>query len=392
MLFFLVGGSIRDKLLGKNITERDWIVIKSNFKFMFKLGFKLVGKDFPVFLHPITKEEYALARKEKKTGHGYHGFLCYFSKNINLKHDLFRRDLNINSLTLCNNGYLNESFLCFNYFKIKKISHISYAFSEDPLRILRLSRFFVKYYNHGFLISSFTYFLIKHIIKNKELNYLVFERILKEFYNSFKYNMFFNFFNFLFICNGLIFIFYDLNNIFIFSKNFFFNPYLNLWNKLCKISIIINNYSNNNFIKLFLLFYNFKNKLVYSYLIKKKYTSLPLCYYKTKFSISKKNFKFLKMLFVFKIFYYNFFKIKIKIIIFFLKKINIYKEKIKIINLILLNDINLKLNNEINFFYKKYIILHLFDYLNKNIHNKNKTKSMMYFFKKNKLFFYFKDI
>ena len=100
MKIFLVGGFIRDKLIGLNNFEKDWIITNSNFNFLIKKKFKLVGKDFPVFLHPVTKEEYALARQERKIKKGHNGFKCYFSKKITLKNDIYRRDININTMIM----------------------------------------------------------------------------------------------------------------------------------------------------------------------------------------------------------------------------------------------------------------------------------------------------
>jgi len=152
---FLVGGSVRDKILKLSFKEFDWVIINSDIINFLKMGFKRVGKDFPVFLHPFSKEEYTLARKEKKVGKGYYNFNCDFSFYVSLSEDLLRRDLTINTLVLNEFGLVLDLFNGKNDLKNKRILHVSFAFFDDSLRILRIFRFFIKYFNFNFLISIY---------------------------------------------------------------------------------------------------------------------------------------------------------------------------------------------------------------------------------------------
>lgn len=366
MIIFLVGGFLRDKLIGFENIEKDWIITKADFKIMINKRFKLVGKDFPVFLHPINKEEYALARKEKKIKVGYKGFKCYFSKKITLKHDIYRRDITINSIILNKNGYIKD-FLKSNIdIKNKTIKNISNAFSEDPLRIFRISRFFNKYYNNGFLISSYTNFLIKKIIKKKENKYLKNERILKELYTATKYKNLYTFFYNLYINNVLLTNLMYVNNLI--KKSKIKNIYKNIWIKTCNIYLYIHTLSNNNIIKFSIL-------LLQIILHKKNYIKNIINYYKNNFFLSKKFLKFINNIKDIKKIYKNIYKINSN----FLLKINLKKEKIKILNSILICFINNKLNNPITTFYNKYILLEILNYLIKinlknNLHLIDKKK------------------
>ena len=141
MKIYLVGGAVRDKLLGISVKDRDWVVIGATPEEMIKKGFKAVGDDFPVFLHPETKEEYALARTERKSGKGYKGFVFYSSPKITLEDDLKRRDLTINAIAEDDNGNLIDPYGGEADLKNGILRHVSPAFVEDPLRILRIARF-----------------------------------------------------------------------------------------------------------------------------------------------------------------------------------------------------------------------------------------------------------
>ena len=141
MKIYLVGGAVRDQLLGKEPKEKDWVVVGSSPDEMIAKGFKQVGKDFPVFIHPKSGEEYALARTERKSGHGYTGFNFDTNSNVSLEEDLERRDLTINAIAQDDSGNLIDPFGGQKDILEKKLRHVSDAFSEDPLRVLRIARF-----------------------------------------------------------------------------------------------------------------------------------------------------------------------------------------------------------------------------------------------------------
>ena len=182
MKIYLVGGAVRDKLLGIEPKERDWVVIGSSPDEMKSSGFKQVGKDFPVFLHPKTGEEYALARTERKSGHGYTGFEFNINSNVTLEQDLERRDLTINAIAEDEEGNLIDPFNGQKDIKNKKLRHISDSFSEDPLRVLRVLRF--KTNLPDFEIVPETKDKINEIISSGELEYLTGERIWLEMYKT----------------------------------------------------------------------------------------------------------------------------------------------------------------------------------------------------------------
>ena len=180
MKIYEVGGAVRDALLETKAKDRDWVVVGSSPEEMIKKGFKPVGKDFPVFLHPSTKEEYALARTERKTGHGYHGFNFYYGKEVTLEEDLSRRDFTINAIAKDDSGRLIDPFNGIADIKNKIFRHVSDAFSEDPLRAIRLARF--RTYDHlkDFVISKETKKLINTIIDLGEISTLSKNRIWAE--------------------------------------------------------------------------------------------------------------------------------------------------------------------------------------------------------------------
>ena len=145
MKIYLVGGAVRDKLLGREIKERDYVVVGATPKEMESLGYKAVGKEFPVFLHPDTQEEYALARTERKVGKGYKGFEFYADPSVTLEEDLQRRDLTINAIAEDNAGHIIDPFNGKKDLEAKIFKHVSPAFSEDPVRILRVARFAARF-------------------------------------------------------------------------------------------------------------------------------------------------------------------------------------------------------------------------------------------------------
>ena len=180
MQIFLVGGAVRDELLGLPVKERDWVVVGATPEQMRAQGFKQVGKDFPVFLHPETHEEYALARTERKTGPGYHGFEVYAAPEVSLKDDLRRRDLTINAMARDGGGRLIDPYDGAEDLKERLLRHVSPAFAEDPVRILRVARFKARYARLGFRVAKETRELMQRMVENGEIDALVPERVWAE--------------------------------------------------------------------------------------------------------------------------------------------------------------------------------------------------------------------
>lgn len=177
---FLVGGAVRDQLLGYPYHEHDWVVVGSTPEEMLSRGFKSVGKDFPVFLHPQTHEEYALARTERKSGHGYTGFTVYAASDVTLEDDLVRRDLTINAIAQSPDGTLVDPYHGAGDIKQRLLRHVSPAFQEDPLRVLRVARFLARYTALDFSVAPETMALMQQMVASGELDHLVAERVWKE--------------------------------------------------------------------------------------------------------------------------------------------------------------------------------------------------------------------
>lgn len=180
MKIYLVGGYVRDQLLGLETRDRDWVVVGSTPEDMLKQGYRQVGKDFPVFLHPETNEEYALARTERKTSPGYSGFSFHTAVDVTLKEDLLRRDLTINAIALSDDGKLIDPFHGQADIKAKILRHVSPAFIEDPVRILRVARFAARFAGLGFSIAGETQKLMAEMVNNGEVDSLVPERVWQE--------------------------------------------------------------------------------------------------------------------------------------------------------------------------------------------------------------------
>lgn len=180
MKTYLVGGAVRDRLLGRTVTENDWVVVGSSPAQMIASGFTPVGQDFPVFLHPQTKEEYALARTERKTGKGYGGFSFYCGDEVTLEDDLIRRDLTINAMAEDDNGKIIDPYNGQRDLADKLLRHVSPAFAEDPVRILRIARFAARYHALGFRVADETIALMQTMVANGEVDHLVAERVWKE--------------------------------------------------------------------------------------------------------------------------------------------------------------------------------------------------------------------
>lgn len=180
MKIYLVGGAVRDQLLGLPIKERDWVVVGASVDDMLALGYKQVGKEFPVFLHPKTGEEYALARMERKTKPGYKGFVFDASPEVTLSDDLSRRDLTINAMAQSVDGQLVDPYHGQKDLENKILRHVSPAFIEDPVRILRVGRFLARYAHQGFHVAPETIKLMRDMVQAGEVNALVAERVWKE--------------------------------------------------------------------------------------------------------------------------------------------------------------------------------------------------------------------
>lgn len=180
MNIFLVGGAVRDALLGRVVTERDWVVVGAAPAALTALGYRQVGKDFPVFLHPETQEEYALARTERKVAAGYHGFTTHHAPDVTLEEDLLRRDLTINAMAQAADGTLVDPYGGQADLAAKWLRHVSPAFSEDPLRILRVARFAARYAPLGFRVAPETLQLMRDMVQSGEVASLVPERVWQE--------------------------------------------------------------------------------------------------------------------------------------------------------------------------------------------------------------------
>jgi tRNA nucleotidyltransferase (CCA-adding enzyme) len=183
----LVGGGVRDKLLGIKATDLDWLIVGGTPEYYIKNGYEQVGQDFPVFLHPKTKDEYALARMERKVGAGYTGFEFVYDTTVTAEEDLFRRDLTINAMAEKENGDLVDPFNGMQDIKDKKLRHVSKHFKEDPVRVLRVARFMARYGELGFTVAPETMEYMKEMVKNGEVSNLTSERVFKELEKTFKF-------------------------------------------------------------------------------------------------------------------------------------------------------------------------------------------------------------
>jgi tRNA nucleotidyltransferase (CCA-adding enzyme) len=180
MQIYLVGGAVRDELLGYPVLDHDWVVVGARPQEMLDQGYQQVGKDFPVFLHPKSKEEYALARVERKQGHGYTGFAVDCGPAVTLEEDLLRRDLTMNAIARAEDGTLIDPYGGQADIDAKLLRHVSSAFIEDPLRVLRTARFAARYAHLGFTIAPETLVLMGELVSSGELAHLSVERIWVE--------------------------------------------------------------------------------------------------------------------------------------------------------------------------------------------------------------------
>jgi len=184
MKVYLVGGAVRDQLLGEPFHEHDWVVVGGTPGELLKQGYQQVGRDFPVFLHPKTKEEYALARTERKAGAGYYGFECDFNPSVTLEEDLSRRDLTINAMAMDDKHHVIDPYNGQADLKAKQLKHVSPAFVEDPVRVLRVARFAARYHRLGFVVADETRVLMQKMVQQGELAHLVPERVWQEWQKS----------------------------------------------------------------------------------------------------------------------------------------------------------------------------------------------------------------
>ena len=180
MEVYLVGGAVRDRLLGLAVRERDWVVVGAEPEALQRAGYRPVGREFPVFLHPETHEEYALARLERKVGPGYRGFVTEFSPQVTLEEDLRRRDLTINAIAQRENGELVDPFGGRRDLEARVLRHVSDAFIEDPVRVLRVARFAARFKPQGFTVASETLDKMREIVRAGEMDALVPERVWQE--------------------------------------------------------------------------------------------------------------------------------------------------------------------------------------------------------------------
>lgn len=214
MKTFLVGGAVRDKLLNYPVKEKDWVVIGETPESMEKKGFRPVGKDFPVFLHPENGEEYALARTERKTAPGYKGFVVHASPDVTLKQDLMRRDLTINAIAMTPQGEIIDPYGGKNDIENRIFRHISPAFAEDPVRILRVARFAARYSHLGFRLAEETRELMRQMVTAGEVDHLVPERVWAELFKALNEKSPSAFFYTLKDCSALERIFPEIHDLF----------------------------------------------------------------------------------------------------------------------------------------------------------------------------------
>lgn len=213
MKVYLVGGAVRDQLLRYPVKERDWVVVGSTPENMMSQGYLQVGRDFPVFLHPKTREEYALARTERKSAPGYYGFDCDYNE-VTLEEDLLRRDLTINAMAMDDEGQLIDPFQGQQDLKNKILRHVSPAFGEDPVRVLRIARFAARYHHLGFQVADETRSLMYSMVKKGELNHLVPERVWQECQRSLLEKNPEVFFSVLRSCGALSIVFPEIEALF----------------------------------------------------------------------------------------------------------------------------------------------------------------------------------
>ena len=211
---YLVGGAVRDQLLGYPVKEYDWVVVGETPENMIHQGFRAVGKDFPVFLHPETHEEYALARTERKTAPGYKGFVVHAKSDVTLEQDLLRRDLTINAIAMTPTGEIIDPYGGRDDLEKRIFRHVSPAFAEDPVRILRVARFAARYQHLGFKLATETQALMQTMVAAGEVDHLVPERVWAELFKALQEQTPSAFFYVLKDCGALAVLFPEIDNLF----------------------------------------------------------------------------------------------------------------------------------------------------------------------------------
>lgn len=211
---YLVGGAVRDELLGLPVSDRDWVVVGSTIKQLLENNYQQIGSDFPCFLHPETKEEYALARTERKSGSGHTGFICDFNPDITLEEDLLRRDLTINAIAKSVDGEYIDPYGGKADLEARVLRHVSDAFAEDPLRVLRVARFAARYAGLGFSVHPKTMALMKSLVESAEINKLTSERVWKEMSRALEAQKPSEFFNVLRECGALAVLLPEIDSLF----------------------------------------------------------------------------------------------------------------------------------------------------------------------------------
>ncbi len=213
MEIYLVGGAVRDQLLDYPVKERDWVVVGATPEQMLEQGYRQVGRDFPVYLHPDTSEEYALARTERKSGGGHTGFVCNADPTVTLEEDLSRRDLTVNAIARADNGKLIDPYGGRADLEQRILRHVSPAFVEDPLRVLRVARFLARYQHLGFSIDPGTLTLMRNIAESGEIQLLPAERIWSELARALNERSPAAFFSSLQQCTALDIVMPELENL-----------------------------------------------------------------------------------------------------------------------------------------------------------------------------------
>ncbi len=214
MQVYLVGGAVRDALLGSPVKERDWVVVGGTREELLRLHYREVGRDFPVFLHPETQEEYALARRERKVAPGYRGFSVEFGPEVTLEEDLARRDLTINAMAQAPDGALHDPYGGKRDIESRSLRHVSAAFVEDPVRILRVARFAARFAPLGFKVAPDTLALMRSMVARHEVDSLVAERVWQESEKALREPAASAFFRVLRDCGALARIFPEIDALF----------------------------------------------------------------------------------------------------------------------------------------------------------------------------------
>ncbi|MBE9527304.1 MAG: multifunctional CCA addition/repair protein [Proteobacteria bacterium] len=214
MQFYKVGGAVRDKLLNRKVVDYDYVVVGATIEEMLSAGYTPVGKDFPVFLHPHTHDEYALARTERKVSKGYHGFQFFADNKVTLEEDLVRRDLTINAIAEDKEGKLYDPYHGIDDLNKRILRHVSPAFAEDPLRVLRVARFAARYADYGFKVAEETMSLMNCLVDNDEVDALVAERVWQEVEKALSDDNSWIFFKVLRQCGALERLFPEIEQLF----------------------------------------------------------------------------------------------------------------------------------------------------------------------------------